>query len=290
MLIINPHAGRRSGKKVAKQVIGCFNDVGFLCTLFLTQKSGDGTELVLKHGANFDMIVCIGGDGTLNEIINGLLKAKLDTPLGYIPAGSTNDFAGSLKISRDPKMAVKNIINGHPVKIDAGKFGDRYFSYVASFGMFTKASYATPQNMKNALGRFSYFIEGAKEIADIHAEHLSIEADGQNFEGQYIFGAISNSKSIGGLVKYDSSTVDFSDGILEMLLIKKPDNIGSFCKVVHCLCSKNYNNPYIDFYRASRFKITTEGSFDWSLDGEFECGAKQSEIACAHQKINLICS
>lgn len=289
MLIVNPNAGRRLGEKIAKQVFGWFNDSGFKCSLFLTKKRGDGTELVLRYGSDFDTIVCIGGDGTLNEVINGIIKSKSETPLGYIPAGSTNDFAGSLNISRDPKIAVKNIINGQSVKIDAGKFGDRYFSYVASFGMFTKASYATPQNMKNTLGRLSYFIEGAKEITDIHAEPLSIEADGQKFEGKYIFGAISNSKSIGGLVKYDSSTVDFSDGMLEMMLIKKTDSIVNIAKLLHCLKNKNYNNPYIDFYRAKQFKIITDDNLGWSLDGEFASGTNKFQISCAHQKINLIC-
>lgn len=289
MLIVNPNAGRRLGEKIAKQVFGWFNDSGFKCTLFLTQKRGGGTELVLKHSSDFDTIVCIGGDGTLNEVINGIIKSGSNIPLGYIPAGSTNDFAGSLNISRNPETAVKNIINGQPVKIDAGKFGDRYFSYVASFGMFTKASYATPQNMKNTLGRLSYFIEGAKEITNIRAEQLLIEADEQKFEGKYIFGAISNSKSIGGLVKYDSSTVDFSDGMLEMMLIKKTDSIVNLAKVLHCLKNKNYNNPYIDFYRAKQFKIITDDNLGWSLDGEFASGTNKFQISCAHQKINLIC-
>lgn len=288
MLIVNAHAGRRLGEKISNQIVGWFKDGGFSCTLYLTQKIGDGTELVLKYGANFDMIVCVGGDGTLNEVINGLLRADLNTPLGYIPAGSTNDFAGSLDISRSPEKAVRDIINGQTVKIDTGRLGSKYFSYVASFGIFTKTSYATPQNMKNTLGRFSYFIEGAKEITDIRAEYLSIETDKQKFEGKYIFGAISNSKSIGGLVKYDNSTVDFSDGILEMMLIKKPDNIGNLCQIMRCLHKKNYNNPYIDFCRASNFKIKTEDKFDWSLDGELERGTKETEIKCVHQKINLI--
>lgn len=156
MLIINPCAGRKLGEKIASQIVDLFNDSGLNSTLFLTQKSGDGTEFVLNRGADFDIVACMGGDGTLNEVINGVLKSNIDIPLGYIPAGSTNDLADSMKLSKDPKKAVNDIIHGNIVKIDVGKFNDRYFSYVASFGAFTKTSYSTPQNMKNVLGRFSY--------------------------------------------------------------------------------------------------------------------------------------
>lgn len=289
MLIINPCAGRKLGEKIASQIVDLFNDSGLNSTLFLTQKSGDGTEFVLNRGADFDIVACMGGDGTLNEVINGVLKSNIDIPLGYIPAGSTNDLADSMKLSKDPKKAVNDIIHGNIVKIDVGKFNDRYFSYVASFGAFTKTSYSTPQNMKNVLGRFSYFIEGAKDLSDIHAEYKIIEANGKKFEGEYIFGAISNSKSIGGLVKYDDSVVDISDGLLEMMLIKKPDNIATLCSVLHSLNHKNYDNPYIHFCRSDKFIITSQTESDWSLDGEFAHASNEILISCVKNKINFIC-
>jgi diacylglycerol kinase family enzyme len=142
--------------------------------------------------------------------------------------------------------------------------------------------------MKNVLGRFSYFLEGAKDLSDIHAEHKIIEANGEHFEGDYIFGAISNSKSIGGLVKYDDNTVDFGDGLLEMMLIKKPDNIANLCSVLHSLNHKEYDNPYIDFCRADKFIIKSQDESDWTLDGEFAHAGNEIVISCIKEKINFI--
>lgn len=289
MLIINPCSGRKLGEKMSSRVLNRFDEGDFDCKLFITQKSGDGTNFVLNHGADFDVIVCMGGDGTLNEVLNGILKSNLDVPLGYIPAGSTNDFADSMKLAKDPEKAVDNIIDSKIIKIDAGQFNDRYFSYVASFGAFTKTSYSTPQNMKNHLGRFSYFIEGAKSLNDIHAEHKIIEVNGEKLEGDYIFGAISNSKSIGGLVKYDDNIVDISDGMLEMMLIKKPDTPANLCSVLYSINHKEYDNPYIQFRRSDKFIIKSETESDWSLDGEFAHGPNEILISCVKNKINFIC-
>ncbi len=289
MLIVNPCAGRKMGQKISDRVVEWFHEGGADCELFITGKRGDGTEFVLIDGGSFDIIACMGGDGTLNEVVNGVLKSGLDTPLGYIPAGSTNDFANSVNISMDPQQAVKDIIACHTETIDAGRLDEKYFSYVASFGAFTKASYNTPQSMKNVIGRLSYFIEGAMDLSDIHSQHKVVKANGETFEGDYIFGAISNSMTIGGVVKYNDSEVDISDEKLEMLLIKKPERISDLCSLIHSIAHKEYKgNPYIDFCRSDEFVVKSDSATDWSLDGELGKGKKNSTISCVKNKINFI--
>lgn len=289
MLIVNPCAGKKYGEKISDKVAELFRTEGAQCDLFLTEHPGDGTKFVLSHGRAYDIIACMGGDGTLNEVINGILKSHLDIPLGYIPAGSTNDFANSMHLSKEPQQAVKDILACHTETIDAGRFDDRYFSYVASFGAFTRSSYSTPQNLKNMLGRFSYFLEGAKDLGEIHSEHMTVQTDSQTFEGDYAFGAISNSTTIGGLVKYDSKDVNVSDEKLEMLLIRMPGSLADLLSVVHSITHKDYlGSPYIDFCRADRFAIHSDRETDWSLDGEFAHSPGNSVVSCVKNKINFI--
>lgn len=289
MLIVNPCAGRKNGERLSDRVAEWFRQEGADCSLFLTQKRGDGTKFVLRSGREHDVIVCMGGDGTLNEVINGILKSDLDIPLGYIPAGSTNDFATSMKLAKEPRQAVRDIIAGHTETIDAGQFDERYFSYVASFGAFTKTSYATPQSMKNILGRFSYFLEGAKDLSEIHAEHMIVTVNGSAYEGDYAFGAISNSHTIGGLVRYGKNEVNVSDEKLEMLLIRMPDSLATLISEIHSITHQDYyDSPYMDFCRSDQFVITSDGPCDWSLDGEFVRSEGASVVSCIKNKIHFI--
>lgn len=289
MLVVNPRAGRKLGERIAEQVVGWFDEGGADCSLFMTDKRGDGTDYVLREGGRYDVIACMGGDGTLNEVINGILGSRLDTPLGYIPAGSTNDFAASMKLSGEPRQAVKDILQGHTETIDAGRLDGTYFGYVASFGAFTKTSYATPQTVKNVLGRFSYFLEGVKDLTDIHASHKTVTADGATFEGDYLFGAFSNSRTIGGLVKYSEDEVDVSDERLEMLLIKKPRHLSELCEILHSLTHQQYEDcPYIDFCRSDRFVVHSDTPTDWSLDGELARSDRKSVISCIKNEIHFI--
>ncbi len=289
MLIVNPCAGRKNGERLSDKVADWFRQDGAECRLFRTEKRGDGTKFVLRSGREHDVIVCMGGDGTLNEVINGILKCDLDVPLGYIPAGSTNDFATSMKLSREPRQAVRDILDGYTETIDAGRFDDRYFSYVASFGAFTKTSYNTPQSMKNLLGRFSYFLEGARDLSEIHAKHKVVAANDKIYEGDYAFGAISNSHSIGGLVRYDENAVDVSDEKLEMLLIRMPDSLATLMSEIHSITHQDYyDSPYIDFCRSDRFVITSDGDSDWSLDGEYTHSKGTSIVSCVKNRIRFI--
>ncbi|MBQ1554070.1 MAG: diacylglycerol kinase family lipid kinase [Clostridia bacterium] len=292
MLIVNPCAGRRWGEKHSESVAEWFREGGAECSLYFTDKRGDGTEFVCRDGDRFDIIACMGGDGTLNEVINGMLKSHLDTPLGYIPTGSTNDFAASMQLASQPEQAVRDILACCTEAIDAGRFTGKersYFGYVASFGAFTATSYRTPQPMKNRWGRLSYFLEGIRDLGDIRAEHKIVYTDGQTFEGDYLFGAFSNSRRIGGLVQYSENDVDVSDEQLEMLLIRKPACFSDLYAMLHSLAHSSYEgNPYIDFCRSDRFVVESDSATQWSLDGEYADSERETVISCIKHKINFI--
>lgn len=175
LLILNPTSGTRKGQKNLSDIISVFNQAGYDTHVCITNAQGDGTRAVETFGSQMDLIVCCGGDGTLNETITGIIQNDLQTPIGYIPAGSTNDFASSLSLPGDVVEAAKQIVNGTPHAYDVGTFSERYFTYIASFGAFTRTSYTTSQNVKNALGHMAYVLEGIQEISKIHKEHIRME-------------------------------------------------------------------------------------------------------------------
>lgn len=291
MLIINPCAGRKSGMKNAEKIVSMLKIQGCECVLYMTGKRGDATQFVIDDGSKYDIVACMGGDGTLNEVINGVLKANLDVPLGYIPAGSTNDFARSMHLSRNIDKAVDNILSGITIDIDTGIFNDRYFCYVSSFGIFTRTSYSTPQRVKNVIGgRLSYMLNSITELGRIKAEHMRVETNGRAYEGDFLFGAVTNSASVGGVLKYDPRIVNMNDGKLEILLIHKPRNPLQLFSIIRSLVSNKFSdNPLIEFDRSDKFKIYPSARSDWSLDGEFAYTTGSSEIKCLKSKIRLLC-
>lgn len=288
LLIMNPYAGQRRANRYLADVIAIFNARGYVVTACMTAGAGDGVKLVAQHGAGMDLIVCIGGDGTFNETITGLLQTGLDIPLGYIPAGSTNDFANSLKLPTDILKAAWAIMDGTPVAYDVGRFGERYFSYVASFGIFTRTSYSTPQNLKNALGHLAYILEGTKELTQIKSVHVKLETDRETVEGDYLFGAISNSTSVGGILTLNASLVDMSDGQFEVLLIREPKNAAELAECLHCLTFQKYNCAMMTFLTCSNLKITADPNMAWTLDGEKEEGHETVDVENMHLAIRLM--
>ena len=268
LLIVNPGAGTKKASKHLSEIISIFNQADFDTHVCITVKHGDAIDAIKKLGFKMDLIVCCGGDGTLNETVTGIVEAELDIKLGYIPAGSTNDFASSLNLSGDILTAAKQIIDGDTYRYDVGKFADRYFTYVASFGAFTKASYATPSNIKNTLGHMAYILGGIQELSNIRAEHMRLELDDEILEGDYLFGAICNSTSLGGILTLDPSLVDMSDGKLELLLIRVPKDIQELHECILALTTQKYNCGMITFRSAASIKVETKQELTWSLDGE----------------------
>ncbi len=288
LLIMNPSAGQKRGKRHLADILCLLRERDYLPTVLMTRCRGDATELVKKYGDTADMIVCIGGDGTFNEVVCGMLEAKLDLPLGYIPAGSTNDFASSLKLPKNMLKAAEKMINGTPTPIDIGRFGDRYFSYVASFGAFTRTSYATPQNVKNALGHLAYLLEGIKDLPSIRPWHVRFETEGEVMEDDYVFGAICNSTSVGGILTLAPEVVDMNDGKFELLLIKTPTTAAELNDIVVALSTQKYDYPAINFCTASKMWVIAPEEMDWALDGEWEQGHKSCKVENLHSAIRLM--
>ena len=289
-LIINPNAGTRQGRRFLPEMISVFNKAGYLCSVYVTEKRGDAVDFARAHAGEADLVVACGGDGTLNEVITGLQQGGHRTPLGYIPCGSTNDFASGLELPLAPLLACDSIVFGNPRSLDVGLFGsDRYFSYTASFGAFTSVSWSTPQNVKNVIGHAAYILEGIRSLADIHPIHMKVTADGQEYEDDYIFGAVCNSTSLGGVLKLDDNEVHMSDGLFEALLIPFPPDLLVLNRILSALRTRHYDDPSLLFLRASKFSFTGASDIKWTLDGEEAEGAPVIEIRNIHNAVSLIC-
>ena len=288
LLILNPISGKKVGKRYLADVLEQFCRADYIPTMFVTTGRNHARELTRLHGGDADLVVCLGGDGTFNEVVAGLQDGGHATPVGYIPCGSTNDFASSIGLKKTIPAATAAILNGTPHTYDLGAFGDRYFSYVASFGIFSRASYATPQNVKNALGHLAYVLEGVKELSHIHPWHVRFEVDGEVIEGDYVFGAVSNATSVGGVLTLDPHTVDMNDGLLELLLVKMPRNPVELSECVRALAEQRYDTEAITFRSGSHFEVTADSAMEWSLDGEWGSGAPSVCIRNLRDAVTLI--
>ncbi|MGM9550533.1 MAG: diacylglycerol/lipid kinase family protein [Faecousia sp.] len=288
LFIMNPFAGLKRANRHLADILLTFNQAGYEVITHMTLGQGDAVTVARNLGKTVDLVVCCGGDGTLNETITGLLSSGADTPVGYIPAGSTNDFASSLKLSTNIPRAVREIVEGEPVRYDVGKFGSRYFSYVASFGAFTKSSYATPQSIKNALGHTAYVLSGITELSQIRNEHIRMEIDGQVVEDDFLFGAICNSTSVGGILTLDPKQVDMGDGLFEILLIRAPQNLAEISECIQALQSQKYNCSMITFRSARKVRIFADPEMPWTLDGEKEDGHEMVDVENLHHAIRLV--
>ena len=278
VIIMNPCAGTKKANKYLTDIIYLFSQYGYFSRVFMTSGKGDGTFLAKKYAKEADLLVAIGGDGTLNEVIEGIVKSKADVPLGYIPAGSTNDFATTLKLHKNILNAARDIMEGTPKTLDIGLFNDKCFTYVASFGAFTRISYSTPQNFKNTFGHLAYILEGIKDIPSIRHEHMRIETDRDIFEDDYLFGAVSNSTTLGGVLTIDPDTVDLNDGLLELILIRRPKNVFEMNQLILSLNGQIYDCEMINLVSTKTIKIHCNSHPDWTLDGEFQQGTDYIEI------------
>ena len=288
LFLVNPNAGQRRVNKSLTDIIGIFNEGGYEVTVFLTTGPGSGSRIVEDRARDYDLVVCAGGDGTLNETITGVLRAGAACPVGYIPCGSTNDFASTLKLSLDVVQAAKDIMLGVPVEYDVGRWGDRYFVYIASFGAFTRVSYSTPQNLKNALGHLAYVLSGIQELPQIRNIPMALELDDQVLDGEYLFGAVSNSTSVGGVFTLDPKRVDLRDGKFEVILVRMPRDMNELTQCAAALQNHTYDCAAITFRKVSRLKIHENTGLLWTLDGERAEGTDVVEIENLHRAIRLV--
>ena len=288
LFIMNPFAGQKKANKVLPEILMVFTEAGFEIQTAMTTGPGSATRLAAERGGDVDLVVCCGGDGTLNETVSGLLLAGLKTPVGYIPSGTTNDFASSLKLSHNPVQAAQDIVDGQPVAYDVGRFGDRHFCYVASFGAFTQTSYAMPQSIKNALGHTAYVLGGISELSQIRDEHIRMEIDDEVIEDDFLFGAICNSTSIGGILTLPPNRVEMGDGLFEVMLIRAPRHLTEIGDCLLAVQNQCYNCGMITFRSAKSIKITASPFLSWTLDGEKADGYTEITVENLHQAIRIV--
>lgn len=268
LFIYNPMAGKEQIKNKLSDIIRILCSAGFEITIFATQGPEDATKIVIEHGDEYEYIVCSGGDGTMNEVATGIMNIESKPICGYIPAGTVNDFASTLKIPKIMKKAAKLITEGSVFRCDLGQFNDRFFTYVSGFGAFTEVSYQTPQEWKNALGKAAYFVEALKHIAEIKAHHMKITYDGNVIEDNFILGLVSNSISVAGYKAYSKMDIKMDDGEFEVLFIKEIRNPLELQAAVNGLMSKHFDTERILQFCSSEITIESADDVQWTLDGE----------------------
>lgn len=287
LLIVNLTAGQKRIHKKLADVVQIFFQNGYIPAVMPTMYQGHAQELAKTYAKDYDLIVCAGGDGTLSETIAGLMDAKADLPLGYIPCGTTNDLASTLGLSSDIDQAVLDILAGTPVPIDIGLFNGKTFAYTASFGAFTRASYATPQTLKNTLGHLAYLLEGLKDLTNIRPISAHIKTDEAELDGKYVFGSISNSTSLGGILTLDKDSVMLDDGKFELVLMESPENAYELSQLLLNLTQRKFEPP-IRLIASSNIEITTSQPLDWTLDGEQMKGETTFSICNLHRAVRII--
>ena len=291
LFIVNPRAGKTKSRAPLFDAVSIYSEAGFLVSVRMTSRRGEATELAEELGADYDLVVCHGGDGTLNETVNGVMRIPREKrpAVSYLPGGSTNDFAASLNISSDPAEAARSAMRLQPRELDVGRFGERNFVYVASFGAFTKTTYTVPQDIKNVFGHFAYMLDGVKNLDTLCPYRMKITADGEVFDGEYLFGAISNSTSIAGLMKLSPDEVSFDDGRFELLLVPVPRTPAAMQALILALINKDYCNSEGLIFRHVRH-VTAETAEDipWTLDGEYAPGVPKIEIGIEDNGIQMM--
>lgn len=293
LFVMNPRSGLMQAPKHMAEIIERFSGAGYLTEVLLTKAGGDARDFVSEYGGEADIVVVSGGDGTLNEAIDGLISGGYKTPVGYIPSGSTNDFANSIGLPKSILACADRIVSGTPKPVDIGCFNGRYFSYVASFGAFTSTTYSVPQNVKNILGHSAYVMAGVKELANIKPIHARITLEKgtpgeQVHEGDYVLGGVCNSRSIGGIVNLQKLDVDMNDGLMEVILIRMPKDLIELSDITASILGGTFKSHQIEKYSARNATFEMDEGTHWTLDGEYEKGSDICEIRTLESAISLI--
>ena len=293
LLIMNPRSGIMLAPKYLSELVERFSRAGFLTQILMTTASGDARQFAEEYGGEADVVAVSGGDGTLNEVIDGMITAGHKTEIGYIPSGSTNDFAASIGLTGSIFDCVDTIIEGNAEPFDIGCFNGRHFSYIASFGAFTSTSYSVPQTVKNMLGHTAYILGGIKDILSIKSVHARITTDRGTpaekvLEGDYLFGAVCNSRSVAGILKLDKKEIDMNDGLMEVFLVRMPKDLIALNEIAINMLNGTLGSNQIDFFSAGHIEVDIQPGTHWTLDGEFEEGTDHCEIRAVESAIKLI--
>ena len=286
--IYNPHAGMERIRSNLLDIIDIFVKAGFEVTVYPTQERGDASRAVVEMKDGYDILVCSGGDGTLDEVVAGMMQREKRIPIGYVPAGSTNDFAKTLKIPKDMRKAAKVVTGGVEFKCDTGSFNDKNFVYVAAFGMFTDISYGTEQDLKNTFGHLAYIMEAMSRIGGpMESFRMKVEHDGITEENEYVYGMISNSVSIAGFKSPARQNVILDDGLFEVALIKKPEDPVELGEVAGAVMNGS-SNDFVSYFKTSEISFESSEPVSWTLDGEFGGSLKEVSIRNCRRSLGIM--
>lgn len=297
LFILNPHSGKGLIKNHLLEIVDILVKGGYEVTVYPTQGREDASRVMRERKKSYELVVCSGGDGTLDEIVTGMIQSGFKTTIGYIPAGSTNDFANSLKIPSTMKKAAELLVNGTVFSCDVGRFNDDVFVYIAAFGLFTEVSYGTPQEMKNVLGHMAYILEGVKHLQNIKSYHLRVASVSENgeekvIEDDFIYGMVTNSYSVGGFKSIAGNVfkgrIALDDGLFEVTLIKMPKNPMELNSILAALAIRNIDTAYMYSFKSGRLNIESEEPVAWTLDGEFGGAHKQISLINEKQAIDIM--
>ena len=288
LFVFNPKSGMGLIKNHLLEIVDVMVKAGFEPTVYPTQARGDATRKIKKDGANYDRIVCSGGDGTLDEVVTGMMEADLRIPLGYIPAGSTNDFARTLHIPSDMVKAAEIAVGNHVFACDVGRFNDDTFIYIAGFGLFTEISYETPQELKNVLGHAAYVLSAAKSLTSIPSYLMQIEANGEVIQDRFIYGMVTNSLSVAGFKGLTGKDVCLDDGEFEVTLVKSPSNPIELTEIIEYLTGLISDTKMVYTFKSSQISVRSRSSVSWTMDGEDGGEHWGVEIKNCHRKLNIL--
>lgn len=282
LLIYNPHSGKAQFKSYLSDIVELYVKNGYIVTVYPTQREKDAVKIVMNYADQYEVIVCSGGDGTISEIMSGIIRLKSRCSIGYIPSGTVNDFASSLNISKNIMMAAQTVIDGKAFACDVGTFNGQVFSYIAAFGLFTDVSYQTPQETKNVLGRMAYVLEAAKRLGHTTSYMLTIKTKTETISDEFIYGMITNSTSIGGFKGLSGEKVKLDDGLFEVVLARKPQNLTDIHALLQCVRTATPDPKYVYTCQVDYIEITSTTPIDWTLDGEF--GGSQTKVEIQNNK------
>ncbi len=290
LFVYNPHAGKAQITDQLSAIIDTFTKNGFLVTARPTQARGDGLEVVKTMGMDYDLIACSGGDGTLCETVSGLMSIPPQSrpPIGYIPAGSTNDFASTLGIPKEMLDAAKVIVHGIPFRCDVGAFNDKYFTYIAAFGAFTSVSYGTSQQIKNVLGHTAYLLEGIKQVGNIKPYRLKINANGKIIEDDFLFGMVSNSTQVGGMKTISDLAISLNDGLFEVFMVRAPKNIADIQDMISEAIRQDMNSKSFLSFKTRKVSFECKAPVPWTIDGEFGGDCTKVDIENLNNAMGII--
>ena len=290
MLIVNPMAGRGAYKTNFGEAMALLGKAGYHVTLFFTGSRGDATRIAARYAKNYNIVSCIGGDGTLSEVLAGLMQLDNPPPVGYFPMGTANDVATTLGLPKnDTLAATRRLLAGTPHPFDVGGFGDKdYFSYIAAFGAFTEVSYATPQDQKKMLGHLAYVLQGMQQLPMIAPIPVRVEYDGGVFQGKVLYGSVSNSTSVAGIVRLPETMVSLGDGVSELVLVRDPGNVASFAELVSSVLSERFDSENLLILHTRKARFSFDRPVAWSRDGEAGGEYSDIEIRNIHCPVELI--